>query len=88
MLTQGGRCAFTGEAAEPGRGLLPAEQWEELQELLADDSMKGLVISCESPLVYLTPAEVEQCSLLAKTTFATQPGSLEALEWEDTMDQV
>ena len=45
---------------------------------------RGFLINCR----YLTPEEVESCALLAKAAFSARPGSREAMQWEDTMDQV
>lgn len=53
LYLQGGRRAFAGEQAVPNAGFVAPEQWEALEALLADDEVIGLVISSETPIVYV-----------------------------------
>ena len=80
----GGKRAFSGEADTvlPNTPFITPHQWTALEDLFEDDEIKGLVVACEVPLVYMSPSEVEQCEVLGNTEFRTNPGSQAAADWE------
>ena len=69
-------------------GNLNPDQWEDIERVLAIPEIKGLVVATETPFVYLSPAEVSTCDVIASAEFRKNPHSMAALEWQETVDLI